>query len=100
MANTLKLQVVSPDKPGFAADVTLISIFLAANWFYATKERRLVAPKLGHATIERGRNRSLAMTVVGIIVLVVSLFAPRWSAFIYLSIPVLFILPEFNLGRH
>lgn len=26
MANTLKLQVVSPDKPGFAADVTLVTL--------------------------------------------------------------------------
>jgi F-type H+-transporting ATPase subunit epsilon len=26
MANTLKLQVVSPDKPGFTADVTLVTL--------------------------------------------------------------------------
>jgi F-type H+-transporting ATPase subunit epsilon len=26
MANTLKLQVVSPDKPGFATDVTLVTL--------------------------------------------------------------------------
>jgi F-type H+-transporting ATPase subunit epsilon len=26
MVNTLKLQVVSPDKPGFAADVTLVTL--------------------------------------------------------------------------
>jgi F-type H+-transporting ATPase subunit epsilon len=33
MANTLKLQVVSPDKPGFAADVTLVNLPGSAGAF-------------------------------------------------------------------
>ncbi len=33
MSNTLKLQVVSPDKPGFAADVTLVTLPGTAGQF-------------------------------------------------------------------
>jgi F-type H+-transporting ATPase subunit epsilon len=33
MANTLKLQVVSPDKPGFATDVTLVNLPGSAGAF-------------------------------------------------------------------
>ena len=78
----------------FATDFTMISLFLAANWFYATNEHRLVAANLGHIAIKRGRMRSLALMGVGPVVLVVSLFAPRWSAFIYLAIPLLFAMPQ------
>jgi uncharacterized membrane protein len=80
----------------FAADFTMIGIFLAANWFYATERHRLVAANLGHMTIRRGRNRSLALTGVGAAALIVSLFAPRWSALIYVVIPLLYVMPGFR----
>jgi uncharacterized membrane protein len=83
----------------FAGDFTMIGIFLAANWFYATKDYRLVSSSLDRMSIIRGRNRSLALTIVGIVVLIVSLFAPRWSAFIYLAIPLLYFMPQFRQGE-
>jgi uncharacterized membrane protein len=80
----------------FAANFTMVSIFLSANWYYATEAHRLVASNLGRKTIARGRKRSLILTAVGASVLVVSLFAPRWSAIIYLAVPLLFVIPQFN----
>jgi TMEM175 potassium channel family protein len=80
----------------FAADFTLIGLFLAANWFYATAHHRLVSPNLGHTTILRGRRRSLALALVGAVVGIVSLFAPLWSALIYLAIPLLYVMPQLS----
>ena len=80
----------------FAANFMMVSLFLTANWFYATEENRLVAPDLGRKTITRGRKRSLNLAGVGAAVLVVSLFIPRWSAFIYLAVPLLFVIPQFK----
>jgi uncharacterized membrane protein len=73
----------------FEANLLLIGLLFAAQWWYATKDRRLVYP---NTDIERGRLRVLVVPAVSVLAIVLALAGISWSTAAYGLIPVVMAL--------
>jgi uncharacterized membrane protein len=80
----------------FGGNLVMLGLFMSANWIYATSRRRLVRPDVEVEVIAAGVRRSFVTPTVAAIVIVVSLFYPGESSYIYLIIPPLLFTPCFR----
>jgi uncharacterized membrane protein len=80
----------------FASNLLILGLLFWANWFYATRDHRLVDPDLDDGEIIIGLRRSMVIPIVSLVVILSSFFIPRWSLWLYLSIPIALILPPFR----
>jgi uncharacterized membrane protein len=73
----------------FEVNLLLIGLLFAAQWWYATKDRRLVYPD---TDINRGRQQVLVVPVVSLVAIVLALAGIPWSTAAYGLIPVVMAL--------
>jgi len=80
----------------FALVLFLIGLGFWSNWAYATYKHRLVDPDLSQARIARGRRRGLIVPIVSLVAMILAVLVPGYSAYIYISIPILLSLKPFR----
>ena len=80
----------------FAANLLILGLLLMANWTYATRGHRLVDPDLDEDIIVQGLRRGMVTPIVSAIVIVLSFFVPEWSLWLYLSVPLILLIPPFR----
>ena len=73
----------------FGVNILILGLFVTFNWKYATTNRRLVDPNLPDELIKRGITRGTITPIVALAAIVVAMFAPGYSGYTYLLIPVL-----------
>jgi uncharacterized membrane protein len=73
----------------FEANLLLIGLFFAAQWWYASKDQRLVYPD---TDVERGRVRVLVVPAVSLFAILLALAGIPWSTAVYMLIPVVMAL--------
>ncbi len=80
----------------FSANMMAIGLLFAAHWAYAVFRHRLVEADIDKEIITSHLRRSFVVPIVTAIVMVVALYYPRESNYIYLVIIVLFLTPPFK----
>jgi uncharacterized membrane protein len=80
----------------FGGNLMVLGMLLTANWIYATDKYRLVEQELDRNIIIRGIRRTFVTIGVAALAMVISIFYPVQSSFIYLLILLLFLTPPFR----
>ncbi|NQT29218.1 MAG: DUF1211 domain-containing protein, partial [Candidatus Saganbacteria bacterium] len=80
----------------FSANLFVLGLLFSFNWLHATSKHRLVDADLEQKTITSGIRRSLVAPVVCLLAVVVAMFNPVFSGWIYLLIPLVFMHPVFR----
>jgi len=80
----------------FGGNLLMLGLFLSFNWIYATSRHHLVRHDIKGEVIAAGVRRSFVTPTVAAIVMVVSLFYPGESSYIYIIIPPLLFIPCFG----
>ena len=81
----------------FGANLMALGLMLMANWVYATGKHRLVEMDLDRRIIIRGFRRILATISVAALAMIISVFYPMESSFVYLLILIIFLTPPFRI---
>jgi len=80
----------------FASNLLILGLLFWANWFYATRDHRLVDPDLDDREIIIGLRRGMVIPIVSLVVILFSFFIPQWSLWLYFSIPIALLVPAFR----
>jgi uncharacterized membrane protein len=80
----------------FATNLLILGLLFMANWAYATRGHRLVDPDLSEDIIVQGLRRGMVTPIVSAVVIVLSFFVPEWSLWLYLSVPLILLIPPFR----
>lgn len=71
----------------YAANIMVISLSYTLSWYYATRNRRLVAADLSDVSIQNGIRRGLLSAVVSLVVIGAAYcITPEWATIFYLLI--------------
>jgi uncharacterized membrane protein len=76
----------------FAGNMLMLGLLFLANWAYATRNLKLLDPKLDMATIIQFRRRGIVIPAISAMVIVLSFFIPEWSLWLYLLTPFIMLL--------
>ena len=76
----------------FEANLLVIGFFLYLQWRYATEGRRLVAPQVTDAGIVSGLRRSLVISGISLVGILLAIAGVGGTTFVYLAVPPLLIL--------
>ena len=80
----------------FATNMLILGLLFTANWVYATRNHRLVDPELDGEFITKATRRNLVTPAISVIVILLSLFIPHWSTWLYVMVPVVLALGPFR----
>ena len=80
----------------FASNLLVLGLLFLGSWAYATRNHRLVDSDLDEEIVTMGLRRGMVTPIVSAIVIVLSFFVPEWSLWLYLSIPLVFLIPPFQ----
>ena len=80
----------------FAGNLMALGLLLMANWIYATKGCRLIAPELDEETIKRNLRRAMVTPIVAAAVMGLSIPYPERSFYAYILILVVLLTPRFR----
>jgi len=80
----------------FATNLLILGLLFGANWVYATRNHHLVDPELDREVIFTGTRRNLVIPAISVIVILLSLFIPHWSLWLYILVPVILSLGPFR----
>jgi len=83
----------------YGANLILIGLVLALQWWYATSGCRLTDPGLDPLLVRQAMRRILMGTAIYLLAIGLSFASPALSLAIYALVPVLYILPG-RLDRH
>jgi len=83
----------------FSGNILVLGVLSVVNWVYASRGRRLLDREASMERIRIGTRRSLVGPVVAAVAMVVALFAPGFSNWAYLAIPVTLALPWFRYNN-
>jgi uncharacterized membrane protein len=72
----------------FSANILVIGFLFLINWIYATGSRRLVKHDLNAKLIIRTTRRISVIPCVALMSMILSLFSPFWSNWLFLLIPL------------
>ena len=82
----------------FAGNMLMLGLLFLANWAYATSNPKLIDPELDMVTIIQLRRRGIVEPAISAIVIMLSLFIPEWSLWLYLLTPFVMLLKPFRRG--
>ena len=82
----------------FELNLLLIGIGMSLQWWYATKDHRLIDPALKPKYIRKVRFRNLVVPAVSIVGIILALAGNTWSSAIYMTLPIVFYGVEHTFG--
>jgi len=80
----------------FATNLLVLGLLFMANWAYATRGHRLVDSDMSSGIIAMGLRRGMVTPIISAVVIVLSFFIPEWSLWLYLSVPLMLLIPPFR----
>ncbi|HOO52850.1 MAG TPA: TMEM175 family protein [Methanothrix sp.] len=80
----------------FGMNMFILGSLFYLNWYYATRNHRLVAVSLDPRRIAIGKRRSAVTPIVSLLAIALALVDPPISSLAYLLIPVVLFLPAFR----
>lgn len=81
----------------FGLNMFVLGLFLYLNWWYASRNRRLIHEDVRDEHIIVGRRRGLVVPLVSLISIIIAQFEPGIAGFAYLFIPLILMLPFFHV---
>jgi len=76
----------------FGMNLFFIGMLYSIQWFYATKNHRMVNPGLDQVLIHAVLWKNMLIPVISLLVVVLSFMNVPWVSGLYFSIPVLFMI--------
>lgn len=73
----------------FNSNMLIVGIFFMINWQYATKNHKLISKDYSRDSILKGKKNILIFILVTIAAIIVGVFIPNYSGFVFLLIPIL-----------
>lgn len=83
----------------YGANLLCIGLLSFASWNYATKHHRLTSHDVSAALIQGVKRRILVAPLIGVLAIVLSLFSMRLSLFLYLLVPIYYMIPG-RIDKH
>jgi len=80
----------------FGMNMFILGSLFYVNWYYATKNHRLVAPNLDPQRIAVGKRRNAVTPVVSLFAMALALVDAPISSLAYLLVPVILFHPTFR----
>jgi uncharacterized membrane protein len=83
----------------FGGNILVLGILSVASWVYASRDGHLLGGEISLERVRIGTRRGMVGPVVAAVAMVVAFFAPGYSNWVYLAIPVTLALPWFRYKR-
>jgi uncharacterized membrane protein len=80
----------------FGANMLIIGVLFSLNWYYSTKDLRLVEGELEKKHIDLGIRRGLVTPFVSLLAILMAFVNPSYSSYVYLLIPIILSFPQFR----
>lgn len=80
----------------FGVNMLMIGILFSWNWYYSTKDLRLVEGELEKKRVNLGIRRGLVTPAVSLLAILMAFVNPSYSSYIYLLIPIILSMPQFR----
>ncbi len=77
----------------FGANMLIVGLLFSLNWYYSTKNYRLVERSLEAKRITLSKRRGLVTPAVSLLAIIVAFINPNLSSYMYILIPVILYLP-------
>lgn len=80
----------------FGLNMFILGSFLYINWWYASRNNRLIREGIGKEQIKAGRMRGLVVPAVAAASILAAQFNPSIAGYLYILIPFIMMLPFFQ----